>query len=72
MPTNPLTGILSPSARKSAYAVYAAIGLLVGCIQVGYGSLDAATPAWLKVTLAIYAFIGTAIGATAASNVKPA
>ena len=28
-----------------------------------------ASPDWLKVTLSVYAFLGTAIGATAASNV---
>lgn len=66
---NPLIDILNPQTRKTVYAAYALIGLIVGCIQVGFGSVNASTPNWLKITLAIYAFLGTAIGATAASNV---
>ncbi len=65
----PLTDILSPSARKKVYALYALCGLLIGAIQVSFGAVNTTTPDWLKVALALYAFIGTAIGATAASNV---
>jgi hypothetical protein len=65
----PLTDILSPSTRKKVYAVYALCGLLIGAIQVSFGAVNTTTPDWLKVALALYAFVGTAIGATAASNV---
>jgi len=66
----PLTGIFSPRARKTVYTVYATIGLVIGCVQAGYGAVSTAgVPDWLKVVLSIYAFLGTAIGATAASNV---
>ncbi|MGH3507815.1 MAG: hypothetical protein ACRDO2_11490 [Nocardioidaceae bacterium] len=67
---NPLTDVLSPGARKMIYFAYALVGLGVGAVQAGYGSVNVATPDWLKITLAVYAFVGTFIGATAASNVK--
>jgi hypothetical protein len=68
--SNPLTDILPPAARKTVYFVYALIGFVFGAIQVGYGAAPhSAIPAWLKIALAVYAFVGTAIGATAASNV---
>ena len=66
---NPLQGIFGPGARKALYTVYSLIGLVVGGIQAAFGSVSAASPDWLKVTLSVYAFLGTAIGATAASNV---
>lgn len=68
----PLTDILTPSARKKIYAVYALCGLLIGAVQVSFGAVNALTPDWLKIALALYAFVGTAIGATAASNVASA
>ncbi len=66
---NPLQGIFGPGARKALYTAYSLIGLVVGGIQAAFGSVSAASPDWLKVTLSVYAFLGTAIGATAASNV---
>jgi hypothetical protein len=66
---NPLTGIFGAGPRKALYTTYSLIGLVVGGIQAAYGSVSAGSPNWLKVTLSVYAFLGTAIGATAASNV---
>ena len=67
---SPLTGILSPKVRRDVYTVYAGIGLLIVCVQAAIGAVSAGpTPDFLKAALAVYAFIGTAIGATAASNV---
>jgi hypothetical protein len=66
--TNPLVNILGASARKVIYSAYALVGVVLGSIQVGIGAVDAATPDWLKVALAVFAYIGIAIGATAASN----
>jgi hypothetical protein len=66
---NFLKDIVSPSSRRWVYAVYSLIGLALGCIQAGFGAVNAGTPDWLKICLAVYAFFGTAIGATAASNV---
>lgn len=69
---NFLTDILSPIKRRAIYALYSGVGLLLGAIQAGLGAVDAGTPDWLKAALSIYAFFGTAIGATAASNVQTA
>lgn len=66
-----LTDILPAPTRKVVYAAYALTGLVLGAIQAGYGALDNVSPDWMKVALAVYAFIGTAVGATAASNVQP-
>lgn len=67
---SPLTGILSPKLRQDVYTTYAAVGLLIGCVQAAIGAVSSGPmPDFLKAALAVYAFIGTAIGATAASNV---
>ena len=67
---SPLTGILSPKVRRDVYTIYAGVGLLIGCVQAAIGAVsEGPTPDFLKAALAVYAFIGTAIGATAASNV---
>ena len=68
MAGNFLTDIVTPAKRKALYGTYSAIGLLLGCVQAALGAVDAGTPNWLRATLAVYAFCGTAIGATAASN----
>ena len=65
---NILRDIVSAEKRKWIYGVYSLVGLVLGCVQAGLGAVDAGTPDFLKASLAVYAFIGTAIGATAASN----
>ena len=52
---NPLQGIFGPGARKALYTAYSLIGLVVGGIQAAFGSVSAASPDWLKVTLSVYA-----------------
>ena len=69
---NPLVGFLTPGIRQKIYAGYAFIGLLLGATQVGFSAAAHGQPTWLTVVLAIFAFIGTALGATAASNVQTA
>jgi hypothetical protein len=68
---SPLTDILPAGVRRVLYAVYALAGLCFGAIQVGYsaGSLD--QPVWLIVAWAVFGFVGTALGLTAASNITP-
>ena len=66
---NALKDVMSPADRKKAYAAFAALGILLGAAQVGYGAAGAGQPEWLTVTLAIYAFIGGAFGLTANANV---
>lgn len=68
---NPLATI-PPAARKTVYAVYATLGLALGAVQVGYSAAEAGQPTWLTVALAVFAFVGTAIGATAATNTPTA
>ena len=63
-----LRDILPAKHRKTAYALYAVIGVILGAIQVGYGAAETATPAALTVALAVYAFLGGAIGITAGAH----
>ncbi|WP_143447864.1 hypothetical protein [Kineosporia sp. R_H_3] len=68
---NFLKDIVSARTRQQVYAAYSLVGLTLGCVQAGLGAIDSGTPDWLKASLAVYAFFGTAIGVTAASNVNP-
>lgn len=63
-----LKDIITPKVRKPVYAVYAIIGLILGATQVGFSAAEAGQPVWLTVALAVFAFVGTALGFTAASN----
>lgn len=64
---NVLTDI-PPKVRQTLYLVYALVGIGFGATQVGLQAADAGFPVWLKVALSVYAFLGTAFGLTAASN----
>lgn len=63
-----LRDIIPAAWRKPTYAAYALAGAVIGAVQVGYLSAEAGQPLWLTVTLAVYGFIGTAIGFTASAN----
>ena len=69
--SNPLIDIVPAPVRKIAYAVYASVGIIFGCIQVGISAAGGGQPVWLNVCLAIFAFLGGALGFTAASNTEP-
>ena len=58
--------------RQWIYIVYGLVGLIVGAIAVAYAAVDAAAPDWFRITLAVYALVGPAVGVTAGSNVIPA
>lgn len=62
------TVAIPAKARAIVYTIYGVLGLAVGATQVGYAAAEAGQPVWLTVTLAVYAFIGTGIGYTAATN----
>lgn len=62
------TELLPPNVRKPAYSIYALLGVVIGATQVGYSAAEAGQPTWLTVTLAVYAFVGGALGLTAAKN----
>lgn len=59
--TNPLTGILPAAARRYLYAAYALAGVVLGCLQIA----DVQT----GKTAEVLAYVGVALGITAASNV---
>ena len=63
-----LNDIIPAAWRKPIYATYALAGATIGAVQVAYLSAEAGQPLWLTVTLAVYGFIGTAIGFTASAN----
>ena len=63
-----LTDIIPAAHRRIAYAVYAVIGVILGAVQVGYGAAEAGQPTWLTVALAVFAFVGGAVGLTAVQN----
>lgn len=61
--------IPNPKARKPIYQVFAAIGIIIGAIQVGFASIvDAGQPVWLTVALSVYAFLGAAGFTVAQAN----
>jgi hypothetical protein len=67
-----LYDILPAGARKPLYAAYGFLGLGLGATQVAYSAADAGQPVWLTVSLAVFAFVGTGFGFTAAANVGTA
>jgi protein-S-isoprenylcysteine O-methyltransferase Ste14 len=67
---NPLTEALPAKVRQIIYVAFAVAGVGVGATQVGYASANIDQPTWLNVTLAVFAFLGTALGITAASNIR--
>jgi len=69
-PIIPVAVALPPRVRAIAYQVYAALGLLIGATQVGFSAAELGQPVWLTVALAVFAFLGVALGMTAASNTQ--
>jgi hypothetical protein len=69
---NALTEILPAATRRRVYAAYALLGLLLGAAQVAYTSLNLDQPEALTAALAVFAYVGVGIGATAASNTRAA
>jgi hypothetical protein len=58
---NPLTGILSPRARKYLYLTYSLAALIVGALAVADVNVQKAPD--------VIAYLGVALGLTAASNI---
>jgi len=63
--TNPLSSI-PPQVRRWLYVIYALVGLLLGACQVA--GADTIFGADVTTCLAVLAYVGTALGLTAASN----
>lgn len=47
---------------------YTLLGLILGATQVGFSAAELEQPSWLTVLLAVYGFVGGAIGFTAQAN----
>lgn len=65
---NPLTDIIPASARRYVYGLYVLAGVLLGALQTA-GVSEVAGVA-VSTLLAVYAYLGVPLGATAASNVS--
>lgn len=59
---------LPAKARAVLYYVTFIVGLVLGATQVGYAAAEFDQPTWLTVALAVFAFLGSGLGLTAASN----
>ncbi len=68
-----VTNVVLPArVRGILYLVFSVLGVGLGATQIGYSAASYGQPTWLTVALAVFAFVGTAFGITAASNVKVA
>lgn len=63
---NPL--VHNAAARKAVYTLFWLVGLTLGALTAAYGATDGAAPDFLAVALAVYAFLGGAVGYTASAN----
>lgn len=63
---------IPPRVREVIYAAYALAVFGLGAVQVAYATGAGAQPEWLSVALAVAAYVGGALGVTAASNTPPA
>ncbi|WP_281860350.1 hypothetical protein [Salana multivorans] len=61
-----LIDILPAGVRQPIYMVYAVLGVVLGSIDI------ATDAAWVATALAIYAYVGAAVGLVAAANTTPA
>jgi hypothetical protein len=57
------------SLRLKIYLVFSLVGIAIGGIQVGYSTAELPQPLWLKISVAVFSFLGVAVGYTAASHV---
>lgn len=65
--------IESAVARKVIYAAVGAVGLLLACLNVGFGyaitqDTSIVFPLWLGISNAVYPVLGAGIGYTASRN----
>lgn len=55
-------------ARAVIYSVYGVLSVALGAIHVGFAAAEVGQPVWLKVATAVFAFLGGALGYTAATH----
>lgn len=63
-----LRDYLDAKLRKRVYFGFAVVGTGLGATQVGFASAGAEQPVALTVALSVFAFLGSAVGFTAAKN----
>lgn len=65
-------GAIIPTARgrKVAYAIYAAVSLVVGNAAVGFAAANIDAPVWLTVSAAVVANLAAPFSALAIANAK--
>lgn len=63
-----LTDILPASIRRRMYLIYGLMGISIGAAQAGISAAQIDQPKALTVVLAVYAYLGIALGLTAAAN----
>lgn len=56
--------------RRIIYIVYTLLTVTLGSMQVWFSTTEGSTPTWLKGALAVSAYLGGAIGITAAVHAK--
>lgn len=64
-----LEDIIPSKYRKIVYALYALTGVVIGSITVAYQAAEAVQPMWLAISIAVYAYLGTAFGSLAGGNI---
>lgn len=69
-PKDALDVLLPAKVRVPFYAVFALLGVTFSAISVGFAAIEKPSPAWLLVSLAVYAFLGTTFGVVALANVN--
>ena len=67
-----MQNLIPTKARAVVYGIYAAVGVVIGSIQVAYAAAESGQPVWLTVALAVYAYVGGAIGYTALTHTSDA
>ena len=64
-----LTDIIPAEWRARVYAAYAFLAVALTVMQTVYLTTQTPQPMWLTVAFAVFAVVGTAIGAVAKANV---
>lgn len=68
MNTNPLEKF--PKVRNMLYNTYWVVGVVLGAIPVAYAAIAQTVPVWSLAVMAVYGYLGIALGFTAGKNVN--
>lgn len=63
-----LKDIIPAALRAKVYGWFAVVSVAFGATQVGFAAANVDQPVWLGVGLAVFAFVGGAVGFTALKN----